>query len=158
MTKAGGSSCRKAPIACDAASEAISARMDGEQLPIASADLDAHLAGCPACRDFEAQVATLGRRVGLTAARPVPEGLVAALTAIAEPSDRRFAWMVGRRLLPGTRFGLSSRVQWAGAAVPAVLAAVALSMGAGSHLHLVPTRPPSACTAGLPVRHVSRGG
>ena len=61
VTKARDGSSRKAPVDCDAASEAISARMDGEELPMASTALDAHLAGCPRCRDFEAEVATLGR-------------------------------------------------------------------------------------------------
>ncbi len=158
MTKGRSASSRKVPVTCEAASEAISARQDGEALPIASTDLGAHLARCPACRDFEAQVARLSRSAALTSARPIPEGLVAALTAMAEPSRRGFAWTSRRPPLLGARSRWASRVQWAGATVPALVAVVAISLGAGSHLHLVPTRPPSPCTAGLAVHHASRGG
>ena len=158
MTKARSGSSGRAPVDCEAASEAISARLDSEELPIASRDLDVHLAGCRACRDFEAQGAALGRQVALISTRPMPEGLVAAVTAMVEPSHRRSAWIARYRPLRGTRPGWASRVQWAGATVPAVVAVVAISMGAGSHLHLVPTRPPSPCTAGLAVHHASRGG
>ena len=158
VTKGRRVSSRKVRVDCEAASEAISARLDGEELPIASRDLDAHLAGCPACRDFEAQVANLGRQVDLTSARPVPEDLVAALMAMVEPSSPPVR-MDGQTSAPTcTRPGWASRVQWAGATVPALVAVVAISMGAGSHLHLVPTRPPSPCTAGLAVHHAARGG
>lgn len=158
MTKGRNASSRKAPVTCEAASEAISARQDGEALPIASTDLDVHLAGCPACQGFEAQVAALGLSPALTSAQPLPPGLVAGLTAMVEPSHRRSAWLVRRRPLLGARSRWASRVQWAGATVPALVAVVAISLGAGSHLHLVPTRPPSPCTAGLAVHHASRGG
>ena len=157
MTKGHGVSSRKVRVDCGAAAEAISARMDGEELHIASLDLDTHLAGCPACRDFEAGAANLGRQVDLTSARPVPGDLVATLMSMVEPSSRRSAWL-GRRRPLNTRPGWAGRVQWAGATVPALVAVVAISMGAGSHLHLVPTRPPSPCTAGLAVHHAARGG
>ena len=117
--------------------------------PLPAADLDAHLAGCPACRDFEAQVATLGRQVALTSARPMPEGLVAVVAAMVEPSHRWLEWTSRYLPLAGSRSGWASRLQWAGGTLPAVVAVVAISMGAGSPLHLVPTRPPSPCTAGL---------
>ena len=158
MTKARSSSSGRAAVDCDAASEAISARLDGEELPIAGRDLDDHLAGCPACRDFEAQVANLGRQVALMSARPMPEGLVAVVAAMVEPSHRWLEWTSRYLPLAASRSGWARRLQWAGGTLPAVVAVVAISMGAGSPLHLVPTRPPSPCTAGLSGHHASRGG
>jgi predicted anti-sigma-YlaC factor YlaD len=155
VRKAGSGS--NLPIDCEAVGEAISARMDGEELPIAGRVLRAHLAACPACRDFEARVADLGRPVALTSARPIPDDLVPALTAMVEPSYSRSAWPARHRLRTGPRFRWTTCVQWAAATVPALVAVVAISMGAGSHVHLVPTRPPSPCTAGL-AHHAPRAG
>jgi len=148
---------KKATVACEEALEAISARMDGEGSPVSDRDLDNHLAGCRLCRDFEVQVTALGRPAPLTSARPIPEDLVPKLTSMVDPPRRRFARVGIRRPLLHTR-RWASGFQWAGATLPAVLAAVAISMGAGSHPHLVPTRPPSPCTAGLVVHHASGGG
>jgi predicted anti-sigma-YlaC factor YlaD len=76
---------RRAPpdyhrVGCERYREALSARLDGEDLPLDAAELDAHLAGCAACRQWadDAQaVARLARvqlmtrtpRVDLAAAR-----------------------------------------------------------------------------------------
>jgi predicted anti-sigma-YlaC factor YlaD len=88
MTDAHGAFRRRPPVGCDEASEAISARFDDEKLPIAGPGLDAHLAGCPACRDFEAQLAGLGRRLRMRSARPVPQDLAANLVPTLEASPR----------------------------------------------------------------------
>ena len=151
MTDARRALRRKPRVGCEEATEAISARIDGEELPVAGPDLDAHLAGCPACRDFEAQLAGLGRRLRLRSARPVPQDLVAILAPSLEASPRP-----SRR--PVWRLDWPSTTRWAGATMSAVLAAVALSVGVGSHPHMVPTRPPSACTVGLRVHRQPSGG
>ena len=158
MTKVRGASNRAALVNCEEAREAISARTDGEELPIDAYRLDAHLTHCPGCRDFAAQVVAIRHHVGLTSARLVPEQLIAALTSVAEASQPRSTWLTRRRPLARTRIGWVNRAQWAGAAVPAALAVAAICMGAGSHQHLVPTHTPSPCTAGLVAHHPSEGG
>ena len=158
MTKRWRAFTSEALIGCDEACEAISARLDSEEVPVSRRDLDAHMARCTACREFEAQVLLLGRRVGLTPARSVPTDLVATLTAMVGPSGPRTAALVRRHPLPRARFSWASRAQWAAIAIPAVVATVAISMGVGAHPHLVPTLPPSPCTAGLAVHHTSGRG
>ncbi|HVR06184.1 MAG TPA: hypothetical protein VMS02_09085 [Solirubrobacteraceae bacterium] len=84
---------------CDAARDAISALLDGE-LPAtvrlqspqrARAQLEAHLAGCAACREWREQAHEVTRRARLAVARPVPPpdaSLLAAMAAV----ERRGAW------------------------------------------------------------------
>lgn len=158
MTKRRRPFRKEALVGCEEACEAISARLDSERLPVGDRDLDAHLARCATCREFEAQVLVLAHKVGLRSARPVPKDLVAALAAMVEPADPPTTGLVRRCSLHWARFGWASRLQWAGIAIPAVVAAVAISMGAGTHTHLVPTRPPSPCTVGLALHRPSGGG
>ena len=47
------------PTDCARAREAASARADGELSELESGALDAHLHGCPACRDFARSAAGL---------------------------------------------------------------------------------------------------
>jgi predicted anti-sigma-YlaC factor YlaD len=77
---------------CPAYREAVSARIDGEETGLEGDALDAHLAGCPACRTWaETAIAvTRSARVGL--ADPVPDlaaEIVAAMTAGAAPEAVR---------------------------------------------------------------------
>lgn len=51
-------------VACAEAHEGISARLDGEQLPVSRASLDAHVAVCGDCARFEADAVVLGGRAG----------------------------------------------------------------------------------------------
>ena len=67
---------RQAPTG---ACETISARFDDEAAPVAGPDLDEHLYGCQACRNFEAALADLGSNVRLRSAPPVPQDPVASL-------------------------------------------------------------------------------
>ena len=149
----------RAAVRCEAAQGAISARLDGERPPLAGPALDAHLAGCPVCRDFETAAVALGRQARLRAPRPVPGELVAALVPLLEPARPGF---LGSALQRPRKWGYglawAGTARWAGAIAPAVVAAVAISVGAGPHPHLVPTRPPSACTMGLAAQHPQRGG
>ena len=148
---------KRAIVSCDEAREAISARLDGERPPFPAHSLDAHLSTCQACREFEAAALALGRSVRLRATRPVPDDLVETLVALIGPSPRPVLISLVRRR-SGAGFGYASTARWAGAIVPAALAAAAISLGVGSHPHLVPTRPPSPCTIGLVARHLPRVG
>jgi hypothetical protein len=122
--------------------------------------LEHHLAHCQECRDFEMAAVALGRPARLRAPRPVPEDLVTKLVPLLEPAPlglvaavRRWRW----REAPGSGWasgGWASTARWAGALAPAV-AAVAISIGVGSHPHMVPTRPPSPCTVGLVAHHAT---
>jgi predicted anti-sigma-YlaC factor YlaD len=50
-------------VGCDGCREALSARLDGEDEQVGQAELDAHLAGCPACRQWLEDAATVNRLV-----------------------------------------------------------------------------------------------
>jgi predicted anti-sigma-YlaC factor YlaD len=50
---------------CDRAREAISARIDGEDPGVPDGALDAHLAGCAACRDWQQRAHVMTRRARL---------------------------------------------------------------------------------------------
>jgi len=67
-------------VGCERYREALSARLDGEDLPLEAAELDAHLAGCGGCRQWADEAAAVTRlarvqvinrqpRVDLAAAR-----------------------------------------------------------------------------------------
>ncbi len=149
---------RKTPLSCAEAREAISSRLDTERLPPSRASVDAHIAACEACARFEADAVALGLRVGLRAAKRAPDGLVAALVSAPRAVPR--PGLVGaaqRRRYGSPGFGRFGRVRWAGATLPVLVASVAVSFGAGWHPRVVPTRPPSPCTAGLLAHHVPLG-
>jgi len=145
------------PVACQEAVEAISARMDGEALPVAARDLDAHLASCAACRHFAAEAVALGRQVRLRPARPVPVDLTPKLAALLEAPAPALPREWKSRFARGAGPGWAGRAQWAGATMSVAFVALAISLGVGSHPRLVPTRPPSPCTVGLLAHHRPRG-
>ncbi|HTW06724.1 MAG TPA: hypothetical protein VME46_04390 [Acidimicrobiales bacterium] len=149
MTDADGAPRPDRAISCQQALEAASARCDGEQVPIAELDLDAHLASCGACREFDAGVAALGRQLRLRPARAVPEGLMAELAPLLEPSARTLRFRLMSLFAPSRGPSWAGTAQWAGASISVALASLGLCLGVGAHPHLVPTRPPSPCTAGL---------
>ena len=159
MRVLGRSRARAAVVTCEGAKESISARLDGERHPLAEPALAHHLAGCRACRDFEADAVAIGRRALLRAPRPVPGDLVASLVPLLEASPTGLlATKRHRHRARAPSFGWTSSARWAAALVPAATAIVAVSVGVGSNPHLVPTRPPSPCTVGLMARHLPRGG
>jgi len=59
-------------VGCERYREALSARLDGEDLPLESTELDAHLAGCAACRQWADDAAAVTRlaRVQLMPMQP----------------------------------------------------------------------------------------
>ena len=69
---------------CERYRLAISARLDGEDPELAAATLDRHLAGCSACRRWEAEATALTRAARLASADPIPDLTPAILAAIGE--------------------------------------------------------------------------
>lgn len=139
-------------LGCDLAREAVSARADNERAPVRHRRLDAHLASCPACRDFRDRLGDLGGRTGLTPAPQVPPGLASALAPLLEPTRTR-AWPKSKFLGRRAQWSWHYTAQWVGALVPAVVALAALFTGLGSHPDLKPTHPPSRCTSWLLAHH-----
>jgi len=66
---------------CDQYRESASARLDGEDRPVADAALDAHLAGCPECAGWYAAAQRVSGLVGAARAEPVPDLSAAVLAA-----------------------------------------------------------------------------
>jgi predicted anti-sigma-YlaC factor YlaD len=60
-------------MTCDRYREAISARMDGEDPALPTADIDAHLATCNDCREWEALSRTAARAMRVHAAGDIPD-------------------------------------------------------------------------------------
>ena len=88
----------------------------------------------------------------------VPDDLVATLMAVSEPAPQPVSVpLARRRQYRPSGFGNVRTVQWAAAMVPVLVGAAALSAGMGSHARLVPTRPPTPCTAGLVAHHLPPG-
>ncbi len=71
--------------ACAPVRETLSARADGEATGGDIAVADDHLARCPACRNFAADLERIDRMVRIRPAEPVPD-LVAMVTARARPA------------------------------------------------------------------------
>jgi predicted anti-sigma-YlaC factor YlaD len=84
-------------MSCSLVREAISARLDGEPLGMAAAELDRHLDGCPECRTWSADAARVTRRARLAAAPAVPDLTASILTALP-------------RELPGVAAAARSRI------------------------------------------------
>lgn len=73
---------------CSETRVALSAGMDGEEPGVAQEQLDAHLAGCRACRAWAVDAAAVTRRVRVSPAEPAPD-LSAAVLARLGPAPRR---------------------------------------------------------------------
>ena len=70
---------------CSTCQDALSARLDGEAVPVSLDELDDHLAGCAPCRRFSLDITDLHRVVRVREAEPVPDLSVAILTAAGQP-------------------------------------------------------------------------
>jgi len=81
---------------CDDCREALSARIDGEALPPAfgPAVVDAHLAGCPACQEWEAAAVRVSRAVRLQPAESVPDlwPAVRDASGVGPPAAEKLRW------------------------------------------------------------------
>ncbi|MGW8555742.1 zf-HC2 domain-containing protein [Streptomyces tubercidicus] len=85
---------------CSRIRTALSARLDGEELPpgLTARRLDDHLAGCPGCRRWHAQAHAL--TTGLDRAHAPPEGDRAAADALL--TRLRSAAVLPGPVAPGT--------------------------------------------------------
>jgi predicted anti-sigma-YlaC factor YlaD len=68
---------------CNTARTAVSARLDGEELGVDPAELDKHLARCPACRAFRRDAEAMHRESRLAEAPEVPDLTAPILASIA---------------------------------------------------------------------------
>lgn len=130
---------------CHSAQRLISAKLDGALTASQAATVDAHLAGCPACRAFQEEARGLGAalRARHQPAGPTPEAAWAAVQReLRNGADVRTpAWLEWLQ---------SPRLQWAGAATMALALVVT-----GTLVWLV--RPPMAPPAGArPTTEVRR--
>lgn len=83
-------------VECERYREALSARLDGEDEPIEPALVDAHLAGCPACRQWERSAQAVTRLVRL---QPMPGTPPPVPTLLAGFKPRRRLVLLLRVLL-----------------------------------------------------------
>lgn len=82
--------------------EAISADLDGEELPVRREVLERHLGGCAACREFQAAAGVVDRGTRLGSAPAVPDLTSRVMFAIArERSEPVYATQ-------GLRLGLAT--------------------------------------------------
>jgi predicted anti-sigma-YlaC factor YlaD len=90
---------------------AISADLDGEDLPVARAVLEQHLLGCPGCREYQTAADVLNRRVRLTPAPLVPNLTGRILGTIgdgAQPAPATQGLRLGVGVLGLLQLGLST--------------------------------------------------
>ncbi|WP_369251968.1 zf-HC2 domain-containing protein [Geodermatophilus amargosae] len=114
--------------------EAVSARLDGEPLGMPAADLDHHLAACPACAGWAAAVEGVTRRARLAPAPPVPDLTAAVLGALPQQLPGTAAAARARLLQAALRLALLAvGVAQAGLAWPA-LASGSAAMSAPVHV------------------------
>jgi len=80
-------------VDCEPFRDALSARLDDELDPAGLERLEAHLAICARCRDHEAALDQLHRRVRLRAAEPVPDLSRRIVARAHPPQPGRGEWV-----------------------------------------------------------------
>jgi predicted anti-sigma-YlaC factor YlaD len=121
-------------MTCSPFREAISARLDGEDLGVPARELDAHLAACPACGSWAEAAAGVTRRARLAPAPAVPDLTATVLAALPHELPGVAAAARSRVLGTGLRLALLAvGVAQAGLAWP-VLAWGAGAMSAPVHV------------------------
>jgi len=114
-------------MGCHRYEEALSARVDGEDLGMAEEALDRHVAGCARCRRWAAEGAAITGRLRVRPAEAVPDLTQSILAALS----------VEREALTGVSRGVGAEVR-AGSSGPVnvisgpVNAGVAVGVGAGA--------------------------
>lgn len=68
---------------CTTAQEGLSALLDGEEPPVAVAELERHLAGCPSCRSWHEAAHVVTRRIRLAPALAAPSPGRDLMSAVA---------------------------------------------------------------------------
>jgi hypothetical protein len=144
--------------ACPLVIEAVSARLDGEEAPLADRSVDDHLARCRRCRAFERAARSLPLRTTRAPAVEPGERLVASLVATQrDGAIRRSAWRLARlRHRPGGAGAWGIGVIALGLALPPVALATA------PHLHAAPSSGTAPCAVLLHhlhhLHHLPTGG
>lgn len=108
-------------VECTVAREALSARIDGEREPVPSPRLDEHLAGCTACRQWQADAIAQTQMLRRLAGR-------SQVAAVTTPRTRPTR---AERIRAGAA-GVSWR-RWALGAVGVIQLALAVAQGFGVH-------------------------
>src|SRR5882757_9496942 len=83
---------------CADCREALSARLDDEELPEERAEVDAHLAGCADCRRYAERAAHVTRLARTELVEPIPDLVATVRDAVPGP-PARIRWETGLRLL-----------------------------------------------------------
>lgn len=84
-------------MTCEECREQFSARLDGEETPGLRAEVDAHVATCAACREWQDAAARVTRLARMEVVRPGPD-LVDAVLA-ARPTHRRHRLRLSLRVV-----------------------------------------------------------
>jgi predicted anti-sigma-YlaC factor YlaD len=122
-------------VDCGVCREAVSAALDGESDAAEQARVDAHVAGCPACRAWQQDAAAVTRRARTGVADAGPDLVARVVGAAPGPRVRRWA--------TAARVGLGVV-----GAVQAVVAATAL-LGAAQHDDAMAGDPAMVLGAGM---------
>lgn len=95
---------------CEQTRTAISADLDGEELPVARDALERHLADCPGCRGYQAAAVVLNRQVRVSRAPVVPNltgPILAAIDTEAHEPGSAQGLRLGVAVLGLLQLGLS---------------------------------------------------
>jgi predicted anti-sigma-YlaC factor YlaD len=119
---------------CERCRTALSALLDGEDTGVEGGAVDAHLAGCAACRAYERRLADLHRLTRVRQAEAVPDLSAAILARVApnaNPHDPVLGWLRSGLVFIGVLLvGISTALLLANdLANPAHLAAWDLAFG-----------------------------
>jgi Putative zinc-finger len=96
-------------VSCREAMADLSAAADGELTPDRAGTLEAHLAGCPACRAFQARLAALRRLLRFEPVGAVPDVAPRVVATIGPEASGRDSAGRGRRPLGLWEGGVDSR-------------------------------------------------
>jgi predicted anti-sigma-YlaC factor YlaD len=132
-------------LGCRLAREAVSAIADGEVPPISRAATEAHLAGCQGCRDFQAKISLLNRRLSVCLLPAIPDRTEEILARLGADRVQSAHTNKGRYRKDQLCHSLRRASRWAVTAVPLGLAVPALVLGTSSHLHIVASHVVAPC-------------
>ncbi len=139
-------------VACSVAREAISALVDGEELPVPESVAKTHLSQCKPCSEFQARVVSLTRELSVRVVPPDGD-CTSVLTSFGlsrETLSERGAPEPSRALRLRSSFVRAT--QWTAGVAPLVVAVPALALGVFAHTHIAPTHQLAPCMMSL-ARH-----
>ncbi len=109
-------------VDCSTCREALSARLDGEDEGVPTAEVDAHLETCADCQEWQETATSLNRTLRVRPATPVPD-LAAAILDAAPP------------ITPPAPRGWLPRMLLGGVAVAQLTLGLAQVLGTGTSTH-----------------------